>query len=63
MFKIFFKNLIYFYKFFTDAEKQSITVYTHMYCKKSVSKVKILGIKKNKNDDCYIESSSKTQLA
>lgn len=46
MFKIFFKNLIYFYKFFTDAEKQSITVYTHMYCKKSVSKVKILGKKK-----------------
>lgn len=55
MFKIFFKK--YFYKFFTGAEKQSITVYTHMYCKKSVRKLKI------KNDDCYIESSSKTRLA
>lgn len=41
VFKIFFKKLIYFYKFFTDAEKQSITVYTHMYCKKSVCEVRI----------------------
>lgn len=39
MFQIFFKKRIYFYKFFTDAE---VTVDTHVYCKKSVRKLKIL---------------------